>query len=43
MSEEKPTHDVDYADPEEESKTKVGGLADVKKVTGTENEVCIFK
>ena len=36
-------HDVDYADPEEESKKAVDGLADVKLKTGTEDEVCIFK
>ena len=36
-------HDVDYADPEEESKAAVSGLKDVKVTTGTEDEVCIFK
>ena len=42
MSEEQ-KHDVDYADPEEDEKTKVSGLTDVKVVTGTEGEVCIYK
>jgi len=42
MSEEK-KHDVDYADPEEDSKQKATGLTDVVKVTGTENEVTIYK
>ena len=42
MSEEK-KHDVDYADPEEDEKTKAGGLTDVKVVSGTEGEECIYK
>jgi hypothetical protein len=36
-------HDIDYADPEEEQKTKAEGLTDVKVVSGTEGEVCIYK
>ena len=36
-------HDVDYADPEEEAKTKISGLKDIEVKTGTEDEVCIFK
>ncbi len=43
VTEEKKQHDVDYGDPEEDSKIKVKGLADVKTVKGTEEEVCIFK
>ena len=45
MSEEKKVekHDVDYGDPEEDQKTKASGLTDVKTVTGTESEVCIYK
>ena len=43
MSQEEKKHDVDYTDPEEDAKQKVGGLADVPKVTGTEGEVCIYK
>ena len=42
MAEEQ-KHDVDYADPEEDAKTKTHGLTDVKVVSGTEGEVCIFK
>ena len=42
MAEEQ-KHDVDYADPEEDEKTKVEGLADVAVVSGTEGEVCIYK
>ena len=42
MTDEK-KHDVDYADPEEDEKTKVAGLLDVKVTTGTEGEVCIYK
>ena len=41
--EEEKKHDIDYTDPEEEAKTKVQGLADVKLTSGTENEVCIYK
>ena len=40
---EEAKHDVDYADPEEDSKTKASGLSDVKVISGTEGEVCIFK
>ena len=36
-------HDIDYADPEEEAKTAVSGLADVATKTGTEGEVCIYR
>ena len=36
-------HDVDYGDPEEDAKAKIGGLADVKVTTGTEGELCIYK
>ena len=43
MTEEQ-KHDIDYADPEEDLKTKIlGGLADAKVVTGTEGETCIYK
>ena len=41
--EEEKKHDIDYTDPEEEEKTKAGGLKDVKIVSGTEGEVCIYK
>ena len=41
--EEGKTHDIDYADPEEDEKVKASGLTDVQKVTGTEGEVCIYK
>ena len=37
------THDIDYADPEEDQKVKLAGLDDVAVTTGTENEVCIYK
>ena len=40
---EEQKHDIDYADPEEDDKTKAGGLKDVKLKTGTEEEVCIYK
>ena len=40
---EEKKHDIDYADPEEDAKAKVSGLADVKVVSGTEGEVCIYK
>ena len=43
MADEEKKHDIDYADPEEDAKTKVSGLADVKVVSGTEGEVCIYK
>ena len=36
-------HDIDYGDPEEDQKVKVSGLSDVKVMTGTEGEVCIYK
>ena len=36
-------HDIDYADPEQESQTKKSGLKDVAVVKGTEGEVCLFK
>ena len=39
----KETHDIDYADPEEDEKVKASGLKDVAKVTGMEGEVCIYK
>ena len=42
-AEEEKKHDIDYNDPEEDAKTKVDGLTTVKVVTGTENEVCIYK
>ena len=42
MTEEQ-KHDVDYADPEEDQKTKIVGLTDVKVTTGTEGETCIYK
>ena len=42
MAEEQ-KHDIDYADPEEDQKTKVDGLKDVAVVSGTEGETCIFK
>jgi Ran-binding protein 1 len=41
--EEDKQHDIDYADPEEAEKVKAAGLKDVAVVTGTENEVCIYK
>ena len=37
------THDIDYADPEADAHAKTEGLKDVERVTGTENEVTIFK
>ena len=37
------THDIDYGDPENDEKVKAGGLKDVQKVTGTEEEDCIYK
>ena len=40
---EEQKHDIDYADPEEDEKTKADGLKDVKLKTGTEGEVCVFK
>jgi hypothetical protein len=42
-NEEAKTHDIDYGDPDEADKVKASGLKDVTKVTGTENEVCIYK
>ena len=42
MAEEQ-KHDIDYADPEEDQKTKVSGLKDVAVVSGTEGETCIYK
>ena len=42
-SKEEEKHDVDYADPEEDQKTKAAGLEDVKVVSGTEGLVCIYK
>ena len=42
-AEEEKKHDIDYADPEEDAKTKVSGLTDVKVTTGTEGENCIYK
>ena len=42
-SKDEQKHDVDYADPEEDQKTKAAGLTDVKVVSGTEGEVCIYK
>ena len=41
--EEEKKHDVDYADPEEDAKQKVGGLKDVETKSGTEGEKCIYK
>ena len=42
-NEEAKTHDIDYGDPDEAEKIKASGLKDVAKVSGTENEVCIYK
>jgi len=42
-NEEPNTHDIDYGDPDEAEKVKAAGLKDVAKVSGTENEVCIYK
>ena len=43
MEKKEEQHDVDYADPEEDQKTKAAGLTDVKVVSGTEGECCIYK
>ena len=40
---EEKKHDIDYADPENDAQTKVSGLVDVKVVSGTEGECCIYK
>ena len=40
---EEKKRDIDYADPEEEEKAAVDGLADVAVKTGTEGEVCLLK
>ena len=37
----KDEHDVDYTDPD--AQAKVSGLKDVQKITGTENEQCLYK
>lgn len=41
--EEEKTHDIDYADPEQDEQVKAAGMADKVVSTGTESEVCIYK
>ena len=51
MSDKQDKHDVDYADPEEKkvevslelTKLQSAELPEVKKVTGEEQEECIFR